>query len=80
MRRAVAFADFAELKKQELDKGFREAPRPQAGGNFFRRGVAGGWRDELSPEQVARIEAEHGPMMRRLGYDLASPTNLACAG
>ena len=66
--RAVTLADFGELKAQEAEKGFREAPRPKAGGNFFRRGEAGGWRDELSAEQVARIEAAHGAMMRRLGY------------
>jgi len=29
---------------------------------------AGGWRDELTPDQVARIEADRAPMMRRLGY------------
>ena len=68
IRRAVAFADFAELRRQEQEKGFRETPaRP--GGLFFRRGEAGAWRDELTPEQVARIEAAHGPMMRRLGYE-----------
>ena len=60
-QRAVAFADFAQLRQQEQDKGFREAPRPHARGNFFRRGEAGGWREELTPEQVARIEAEHAP-------------------
>ena len=31
-------------------------------------------------EQVARIEAEHAPMMRRLGYALASAAALARAG
>lgn len=80
MRRAVTFADFAQLQEQEREKGFREAPRPHAGGNFFRRGAAGGWRDELTAEQVARIEAEHAPMMRRLGYELSPETNLARAG
>jgi hypothetical protein len=45
--------------------------RPHPGGTFFRRGEAGGWRDELSAEQVARIEAAHAPMMRRLGHALA---------
>jgi Sulfotransferase domain len=70
--RAVAFADFAELSGQERGKGFREAPRPYAGGSFFRRGEAGAWRDELTAEQVARIEAAHGAVMRRLGYELAS--------
>jgi len=72
MRRAAVFADFAELQRQERETGFREAPRPRPDGNFFRRGKAGGWRDELTAEQVARIEAAHAPMMRRLGYELAS--------
>ena len=68
--RAVGYADFGELRRQEQDKGFSETPgRP--GGLFFRRGEVGAWRDELTSEQVARIEAMHGPMMRRLGYELA---------
>ena len=78
IRRAVAFADFAELRRQEQDKGFRET-RARPGGHFFRRGEAGGWRDELSAEQVARIEAAHAPMMRRLGYEPAGAMPLARA-
>ena len=78
--RAVAFADFTQLRQQELERGFREAPRTQAGARFFRRGEAGSWRHELSAEQVARIETDHAPMMRRLGYQLSSATSLACAG
>ena len=80
IQRAVAFADFAQLKEQEIEKGFREAPRPRAGGNFFRRGEAGAWRDELTAEQVARIEAEHAAMMLRLGYELSTATRLAHVG
>ncbi len=72
IQHAVSLANFAELKRQEEEKGFREAPRPRAGGNFFRRGEVGAWRDELTAEQIARIEAAHAPMMRRLGYALAS--------
>lgn len=72
VRRAVAFTDFADLRKQEQEKGFWGLPAPHLGGQFFRRGEAGGWRDELTAEQVARIEAAHGPMMRRFGYDLSS--------
>lgn len=72
VRRAVAFADFAQLRQQEQEKGFREAPRPDKAGNFFRRGEAGAWRDELSAEQVARIESAHAVVMRRLGYELSS--------
>lgn len=79
IRRAAAFADFAQLRSQELEKGFREGPRPQQGGNFFRRGEAGGWRGELTAEQVQRIESEHAAMMLRLGYALASAENPARA-
>ncbi len=80
MERAVRLADFSLLQAQEKAKGFREAPRPHAGGAFFRRGEAGAWRDELTPEQVARVENEHAPMMRRLGYAPATAPKFACAG
>ncbi len=80
MRRAVAFADFAQLRQQEQDKGFHEAPRPWTASNFFRRGEAGGWRDELSAEQAARIESDHANMMRRMGYPLTSMAALALTG
>ncbi len=66
VRRAVAFADFAELRRQEQEMGFRERSRPDV--PFFRRGTIGAWRDELSAEQAARIETAHAAMMRRLGY------------
>ncbi len=64
IERAVAYADFRQLKSQEQDKGFREAPRA----GFFRRGETGSWRQELTPDQVMRIEADHALMMQRLGY------------
>lgn len=73
--RAVRFADFARLRQQEEENGFREAPR-QAGARFFRRGEAGAWRDELTPDQAARIEADHASMMRRLGYRLSHTADL----
>ena len=76
IRRAVGFADFSELRRQEQDKGFSETPH-RPGGLFFRRGETGAWRDELTVEQIARIEAAHAPMMRRLGYELASAPPMA---
>jgi hypothetical protein len=79
IRRAVAFADFAELRRQEQANGFGERP-VTPGGPFFRRGEVGGWRDELSAEQVTRIEAAHAPMMRRLGYSLAADAATAEQG
>ena len=79
--RAVQFADFARLRQQEEEEGFKEAPR-QLDARFFRRGEAGGWRDELTPDQAARIATAHGAVMRRLGYDvklapLAAPSGAA---
>jgi aryl sulfotransferase len=75
VRRAVAFAAFAELRRQEEERGFRETPQPP-GGLFFRRGEVGAWRDELTADQIARIEAAHAPMMRRLGYELSGDVPL----
>jgi aryl sulfotransferase len=80
VRRAVGFADIAELQRQEREKGFRERPRAHLGGSFFRRGETGGWRTELSTEQVTRIETAHAPMMRRLGYEPAGARPLARTG
>lgn len=65
IRRAVAAADFSRLQAHEKEKGFREAPQ---GGAFFRRGEVGSWREELTAEQVRRIENGHSAMMLRLGY------------
>ncbi len=64
--RAIAFSDIGELQRQEAEKGFREAPRRTA--SFFRRGTAGGWRNDLTVTQIGQIERDHGAMMDRLGY------------
>ena len=77
IRRAVEHASFAELQRQERERGFREAPRPHGPTPFFRRGDAGAWREELTTEQTARIEAQHAAMMGRLGYELSVPTGVA---
>ena len=72
-QQAVRFAAFDVLQQQEREHGFREAPRGMtrdgARGGFFRRGVSGGWREELSVGQVARIEADQAVMMARFGYE-----------
>jgi hypothetical protein len=64
---AARSVDFDELRRQEREHGFREAPLRSRGG-FFRKGVSGGWKEELDAGQAERIEREHGAMMRRLGY------------
>ena len=63
---AVENAAFPRLREQEVAAGF--ALKPFDAESFFRAGVAGGWRETLNAEQVAKIVAAHGPVMARLGY------------
>lgn len=64
--RAVGHTSFATLRAMEDRDGFDE--RSPAQERFFRKGVAGGWREVLSAEQVRRIEDDHGEQMARMGY------------
>lgn len=64
--RAVAATRFEALRDAEERFGFREKAGPDV--RFFRRGMAGGWRDTLSGIQVAAIEAAHHQVMTELGY------------
>ncbi|WP_230772538.1 sulfotransferase domain-containing protein [Sphingomonas sp. Leaf4] len=66
--RAVDFAGFDKVQAQERATGFGEAPPQLHHGGFFRRGIAGNWRDELSAAQAARVVAAHSATMARLGY------------
>jgi aryl sulfotransferase len=68
--RAVRHADFTELQRQEIEKGFNERQSPDA--PFFRSGRPGEWRDRLSAAQVRAIEMNHAEVMRRIGYALES--------
>lgn len=67
---AVAACSFDSLAAREIVGGFAEAASP--GRAFFRRGRAGGWRDELAAELVAEVERDHAVVMARLGYLPAS--------
>lgn len=73
---AASFATFEALRDQEQRQGFRESPTRGAPRAFFRRGVSGGWRDELTADQVARIERSQLAGMLRHGYlqSSADPT------
>lgn len=66
VRRAVTFSSFDALRRQELERGFRE--RPFGAISFFRSGRVGGWRETLTTQQVEQLVRDHGAMMRRLGY------------
>jgi len=61
----IAFSSFKELAAQEAADGYTAGGRHE---KFFRRGKAGGWRDALSADQAARIFAQHGEVMGKLGY------------
>ena len=75
LRDAVARTSFANLQERERAAGFAE--RLSRRSPFFRRGVAGGWRDELDPALAERIESAHGDVMRRFGYlDAAVSTDV----
>lgn len=63
---AVAATRFDRLRREEQAHGFELGQKQ--GRAFFRRGVAGGWRDTLSGAQADRVVRDHGAMMKRLGY------------
>lgn len=67
VRKAVAFSSFSELQRQEREKGFKERSM-KAEDHFFRRGKAGSWREELSPDLAMRLIESQGKTMRRFGY------------
>jgi len=68
LERAAQWSAFERVQAQEAESGFQEAPVRLGTGRFFRSGRSGGWREELSEALRARIESDHGEMMRRFGY------------
>jgi hypothetical protein len=66
LRLAIKNASFKELRRQEERSGFWEKTRVQK--HFFRKGEAGGWREVLSDEQVARVIEKNREQMARFGY------------
>ncbi len=73
---AVELAAFERLREQEAASGFRE--RGRSAQAFFRRGRAGGWREELTDAQARSIEEAHATVMHELGY--LTDTGAAGAG
>jgi hypothetical protein len=69
---AVEDNRFEKWQQREQTEGFSEARQH---GPFFRRGIAGGWRDELAPELVKQIEEQHTSQMIAMGYELEETAN-----
>jgi hypothetical protein len=76
--RAIRAASFGSLQRQEREKGFRE--RPAGMRQFFATGRAGGWREGLRPDQVARIRAEFLPALERHYPEMLRETAEAAVG
>lgn len=68
LRYGVDQTQFDRLREAEQTQGFQETGNKQD--IFFHRGRAGRWREELTPEQIARLEADHGEVMTELGYQI----------
>lgn len=66
IEKAISHASFNKLKAFEIQHGFIEKP-PRVK-SFFRKGMIGDWKKELSHEQVQRIIKDHGEMMQVFGY------------
>lgn len=66
LERAVSHSRFGELQRQERESGFRA--RVSSINPFFRRGRAGAWRSDLTPQLVEQIEQANRAAMERLGY------------
>ena len=66
LTRAMRNSSFKAMRSQEERHGFSERPKHQE--RFFRRGTAGQWKEELTPEQVERICSAHRVQMERFGY------------
>ena len=66
LKQGIEETSFSRLQTQEEQHGFREMPNKSQ--KFFFKGKTGYWRERLSKDQVRRIVAAHGKVMRRLGY------------
>jgi hypothetical protein len=66
---AVEAADIRKLSDKESADGFNESAGEIGSGTFFSGGGTR-WENELGPKYIARIEKDHGKVMRLLGYEL----------
>jgi hypothetical protein len=60
---AIKSTSFEAMRQQEEQLGFAERPAGMA--QFFARGQAGAWRDDMTPAQVARVRELFLPTIER---------------
>lgn len=66
LKKAINFASFEKLQKQEQETTFREKPSQCA--SFFRKGKVGSWREALSVDEVNYLISYNRDFMQRFGY------------
>ena len=71
IRQAVTNTRFETLRaKEEEEGGFHE--RPEGCERFFRSGRSGEGREQLSIEQLAKLEQAFSSTLRRFGYEVSA--------
>lgn len=63
---AIENTRFDKLKQQELSSRFIETPHHNS--HFFRKGIAGSWRECLTSTQVEEVISKHSSVMKSFGY------------
>lgn len=66
LQKAIRFASFDEVSKQEAEAGFVETS-PKTG-RFFASGQSGQWQSELDPGIARRVKRDHRKTMKKYGY------------
>ena len=65
INRAIEETSFENLKKLEVNEGFKVNPSKKP---FFRKGKVGDWKEKLNKDQTQKIEKAFKAEMIELGY------------
>jgi hypothetical protein len=76
--RTLELTSFEALRKQEQERGVRERPAQMA--QFFARGTAGGWREELSAKQVRLLREAFRPTLEKWYPEMLDETRRIVQG
>ena len=74
--RAIELSSASNMRKMEETQGKKWVAtfHTRSDKPFVRKASSGGWRTVLPAKTVSYMEAEWGPLMKRLGYTLSSET------
>lgn len=66
---AVKRGDFNNMRKEEQKYGAESYPGEKGEKGFFvRKGKIDGWKEEMPPEAIEKIEEAFSPVMKTMGY------------